>query len=557
MNRRAVLRIASLLILTAASTANADTRRFLLAAGANTGGPDRVALQYAVTDAESFGDIMVRMGGVRVDDRIVLRQPDGKSLEAALAALERRIAALPAAEGRVEVVFYYSGHADDRGLLLGEERLSYAELRARIGAIPAALRITVLDACGSGAITRLKGGERRPAFLIDDSTEMEGYAFLTSSSASEAAQESDAIGASYFTHFLVSGLRGAADVSGEGRISLTEAYQFAFQETLARTTESEAGAQHPSYHINLSGTGDVVMTDIRETSAGLALGEDLRGRFFIRDADDHLIAELYKPAGRRITLGLEAGEYRIHMSREPKLWTARVALARDELLVLRPEHFQVTDRQAAVVRGGQGSWPPRPGFLGPLTGRWRLALAIGKSGTGIEGPATPTAGAVTTHAGTQDLLLGLGLSRWLREDVALGCNLTVLEGDVSTSTGSVVTTNASGIVGLRVGVKRYGPGSMLRTSVRPFLSLDAEAVMASEDRTESGVSGVDVVADRFGAFGLVPGAGADFLLGNRFMVGTMAGYGLLTDFSEPFAGRRNYSGFEASVSLGWLFGRGL
>ncbi len=54
----------------------------------------------------------------------------------------------------------------------------------------------------------------------------------------------------------------------------------------------------------------------------------------------------------------------------------------------------------------------------------------------------------------------------------------------------------------------------------------------------------------------MPGIGADFMLGRRFMIGTMVGYDLLTDFPEPFAGRKNYSSFEASINLSWLFGRG-
>ena len=43
-------------------------------------------------------------------------------------------------------------------------------------------------------------------------------AFLTSSAETESAQESDRIRASYFTHYLISGFRGAADLSGDGSI---------------------------------------------------------------------------------------------------------------------------------------------------------------------------------------------------------------------------------------------------------------------------------------------------------------------------------------------------
>ena len=84
---------------------------------------------------------------------------------------------------------------------------------------------------------------------------MQGYAFLTSSSENEAAQESERLRGSFFTHALLTGLRGAADVSGDGKVTLNEAYQFAFNETLVQTTPTQAGAQHPAYDIKMAGTG--------------------------------------------------------------------------------------------------------------------------------------------------------------------------------------------------------------------------------------------------------------------------------------------------------------
>ena len=191
--------------------------------------------------------------------------------------------AAPAAAAAPRCCVYYSGHADEQGLLLGDDRYSYRTLRDRLDEIPADVRIAVLDACASGAFTRIKSGKPRPAFLVDESADMRGHAFLTSSAATEAAQESDRIRASYFTHYLVSGFRGAADLSGDGKVTLNEAYQFAFTETLGRTVDTKGGAQHPSYDISLSGTGDVVMTDLRQTTATLVLAEELDGRFFVRN----------------------------------------------------------------------------------------------------------------------------------------------------------------------------------------------------------------------------------------------------------------------------------
>ena len=217
----------------AAALREEPLRRYVLAAGANSGGADRVELR----DAERFANVMVGMGGVDAADRTLLSEPDLTTFRDAMELLSREVAA---GSGRTEVVIYYSGHADERGLMLGSERLSYRDLRAMMDAIDTDVRIAVLDACASGAITRIKGGQRKEAFLVDVSSDTRGYAFLTltSSSAEETAQESDRLRGSFFTHYLVSGMRGAADVSRDGKVTLNEAYQFAFHETLAQTVDT-------------------------------------------------------------------------------------------------------------------------------------------------------------------------------------------------------------------------------------------------------------------------------------------------------------------------------
>jgi hypothetical protein len=350
--------IVVLLLLSVAdkSMATGSIRRLVLAAGANNGGVDRDLLRYAVTDAENFVRVLEEMGGIDPADVLILREPDRASFNTGLSELERRVQMAQRRGDRLEVLLYYSGHADEEGLLLSGEHLSYASLRAQLKKVPADVHIAVLDACASGAITRLKGGRRQQAFLADESFDMRGYAFLTSSSADEAAQESDQIGASFFTHYLVSGMRGAADVTGDGRVTLNEAYQFAFSETLARTTGTLGGAQHPAYDIKMSGTGDVVMTDVRSTTAGLVLAEALDGRLFVRRGRRHLVAELYKPAGRAIEMGLEPGNYTISLATGASgsaLLAADIALEEGQRIELARADFHALNMEATALRG---SW---------------------------------------------------------------------------------------------------------------------------------------------------------------------------------------------------------
>ncbi|HEY3381328.1 MAG TPA: hypothetical protein VGK32_06130 [Vicinamibacterales bacterium] len=111
---------------------------------------------------------------------VILRQPRVNELDGALETLKGRVLAARRSAGgaavRTEVFFYYSGHADEKSVLLGNDRLSYTTLRQDLETIPA----------------------------------------------DEAAQESERLGGSFFTHYLISGMRGAADLSGDGRVTLNE-----------------------------------------------------------------------------------------------------------------------------------------------------------------------------------------------------------------------------------------------------------------------------------------------------------------------------------------------
>lgn len=243
-----------------ANQSSRGLRRFAMFIGTNDGGHERVRLRYAESDAR-----------------------------------------------RVEFLLYYSGHSDERGLLLGEERVAYRDLKDSIEEIQADVNIAILDSCFSGAFTRLKGGTRQLPFMIDESIQMKGHAFLTSSSADEAAQESDHIGGSYFTHYMIAGLRGAADSTRDEQISLNEVYHYAFSETLARTETSRAGAQHPSYNIQLTGTGDLTMTDLRVASSTIVLSEQIDGRLYIRGPRGNLVVEVRKDIGGILVLALPEG----------------------------------------------------------------------------------------------------------------------------------------------------------------------------------------------------------------------------------------------------------
>ena len=539
----------------ASASAAVPVQRFVLVVGANLGGGDRVKLQYAISDAERFARVMIELGGVPQANEVVLKQPRLKELVDALDALNARVVEARRAKepGRIEVIVYYSGHADEQGLLIGSDRYSYRTLRDRLDQIPADVRIAVLDACASGAFTRLKGGKVRPPFLVDESADMRGHAFLTSSAETESAQESDRIRGSYFTHYLISGFRGAADLSGDGKITLNEAYQFAFNETLGRTVDTRGGAQHPSYDINLSGSGDVVMTDVRQTTATIVLGEDLEGRFFIRNAAQELVVELYKPLGRKINLGVEPGAYEVRLERDKQSMLTKTRVEDGGTVTLEPKQFGQVTREVTTRRGGAA--PERFG----IAGRNRVELLLGGAHGHAPDQVTAINGDRVTIRTAANVFSGLRYTAFVREDLAVTLAATVRGGDSGAFVGDrgVAVSVLNGFVALPVGI-RWSPfgGRHPSLQAKPFVSATVGPIFGSA--VQSSVGSFDVVNAGYTetTVGGDVTAGVDFHVARAFSVGMAGGYNWMDAFSRPVGDRDNYGGAVFAVSFGFLWGKG-
>lgn len=351
MKKTAIAIFISLIVLPLmAQDQPSGLRRFAIFAGSNNGGNERVELEYAETDAMAMYEVLSEIGGLSPADTIIMADPGVEEIRKAFMNMKNLIEDDNSASRRTEFFFYYSGHSDEMGILPGGELYGYADLRKEIDDMETDVKIAVLDSCSSGSFTRLKGGVKRAPFMVDESVDTTGHAFLTSSSENEAAQESDAIEGSFFTHYLISALRGAADSTQDGTVTLNEAYSFAADETLARTTSSIAGAQHPSYSINLTGSGDLVLTDLREIVSSIAIDKEIDGRIFFRDSSDRLVIEFRKRSGIPVALSLPGGVYKVNLETDKGLSTAVITVSRGEVL-LKNNDFTSTERTFARSRG--------------------------------------------------------------------------------------------------------------------------------------------------------------------------------------------------------------
>lgn len=288
---------------------SAGVERYAIYVGSNDGGKNQQRLLYAGTDAIAFQKTMSEIGGISQSNAILLLDPTKEDLDFAMNAVSEKIRLNKANSRRSEFLFYYSGHSDETSLQLGRANYGYSELKAAITSVPSDVHVVILDSCFSGNFIRTKGGQKKKPFLLDDSAVVKGHAYLSSSSSQESSQESDEIGSSFFTNAMLTGLRGAADSSGDKKVTLNELYSYAFSETLSKTENTQAGPQHPNYNITLVGSGDLVLSDISNSDSVVMLSSDLNGRVILRDKNGKLVSEVNKTGDKPVYLALEKGEY--------------------------------------------------------------------------------------------------------------------------------------------------------------------------------------------------------------------------------------------------------
>lgn len=303
-----------------------EITRFALIAGCNFGDEGSQTLKYATDDAKAISDVLTTIGGVKEDHRILLLNPSLNLLDESFKHLERIIQGAGGESKQVEFIFYYSGHSDTRGLQLFGEHFGFETLKRNIEGIPARVKVIIIDSCSSGAFTRYKGGTITQPFLFDTSNLAEGQAILTSSTEKEDSQESDYIQASFFSHAVVTGLRGAADRNNDKRVTLNEVHEYAFQDTMTKTEKISGGSQHPVYDIQLSGTGNLVLTDLHGSVSRIILPVALYGKIILRDISDKLVAEFRKEIGTEFEMSLGAGAYRVIIENDEGVKTGEFTL---------------------------------------------------------------------------------------------------------------------------------------------------------------------------------------------------------------------------------------
>jgi len=236
-------------------------------------------LHYTVADAELVQQVLVSQGGFKKDNVLLItdkteRKPTLRDLKWALGTFLAR-----SAKKDDLIVIFFAGHgapevdprgAESDGLAkylvpsdadpndLYSTALPMDEFQTIFDRIEAERVVVFVDACYSGAAGgRTFASKRTRAARVDEVfldrlTRSKGRAILTASRGSEVSLEVPELGHGLFTHYLVQGLRGAADLDRDGIVSLQELYQY-LEQQVSQKSRSIGGNQHPVMKGELEG----------------------------------------------------------------------------------------------------------------------------------------------------------------------------------------------------------------------------------------------------------------------------------------------------------------
>jgi opacity protein-like surface antigen len=367
------------------------SRRIAVLVGANAAPAGRRELRFALDDARRMADVLGRVGRFAPSDVHVLLEPSARTLTELLDQLATQVDAA----SDTLLVFYYSGHSDGQALYPQGETLLLADVRERLLRIRARVRVGILDTCRGGSWTQAKDLSVGPPLPEADVAALtsEGTVLVAASSGFENAHEAEALRGSFFTHHFSAGLLGAADRSGDGNITVQEAFEYARERTVRDSARYAPLPQHPSFEIDLRGRQDVVLTQIGASGSSLELVQTQGPFEVIHLASGVTVAEL--PSGaRRVRLALPPGRYLVRRVTPGQIYSQEVEVATGGVTSVAESQLETPAATTLAMKGGDALPAPMSMSSSLPAHWWELRLAAGVD----TGPASQTASSYDPHS---------------------------------------------------------------------------------------------------------------------------------------------------------------
>ncbi|MCP4598928.1 MAG: caspase family protein [Proteobacteria bacterium] len=357
MTRQTLFDAALVMVLFSVATTPswANEQRYAIAVGHNLGLTGEDPLRFAEKDAGRFLETLVELGNVKKKNAILLVAPSKHEVKTRLNRLKEEIISTEHGRQQAVVIFYYAGHGDEKHLHLAQEQFARKELIEHLKSIPAKLKLAVLDACQTPLISQTRGVRAGPSFDVGvvKSTVPKGVVVIQSTQKGEPAHESDLLKGALFTHYWISALRGAGDTDTDGNVTLLEAYTFAHRNTVRDSASGSSAVQHPSFDIDLAGSGDLVLTQPVKADSILVLPTDSEARYLVfKQPSGAIIAEVRSSSGRLLKLAVPSGRLLIQRRTTNKYQVAQIETVFGGHHVLEIDDFVDQPYEQLARRGG-------------------------------------------------------------------------------------------------------------------------------------------------------------------------------------------------------------
>ena len=303
-----------LVILLAFASLFSSVEKIAVVIGNNIGLPEETPLRFAGLDAQRFYKTLIELSGIKPVRTYLLVNKDIGMVEDLFKEVAGRAKEIKLQGNDVEFIVYFSGHGSDDAIHINGQKYPFQSLKDFFKGLDADLKILIVDACFSGALLDSKGGHSisNGTVRFNDDLDARGSIILTSSSAGEFSHESRDLQGSLFTHFLLSGMRGAADYDGDRKISLWECYQFARLNTLKEGIRTRDLQQNPGYDFDVRGKTNIILSNLDDGEAWLKLRGCPAGKYRILDLrTNEVICEANISVNDSLDLALPRNPYLI------------------------------------------------------------------------------------------------------------------------------------------------------------------------------------------------------------------------------------------------------
>lgn len=190
-------------------------------------------LRYPDDDAyRIFAFLKSPEGGAIPDEQIRILVDEDATRQQIVSTMQK----LFSKAGKDDLVFlYFSGHGLPGAFLPIDydgmnNQLFHDEISGLLARTQAKYKLCIADACHSGSLLAMKGRDPQALSLYYENLAraQAGTALIMSSKSDETSLESSGLRQGVFSHFLIRGLKGEADLNLDKKVGVQELYDFVY-----------------------------------------------------------------------------------------------------------------------------------------------------------------------------------------------------------------------------------------------------------------------------------------------------------------------------------------